>query len=371
MPYTNKQTNIGWKGVAQKLRSMIETGELRPGAKLPSEVELIGQFGVSKMTIHRALRELAAEGVIRRVERVGSFVTDPSVPKTRTVGLFLPASDGFLEVKYLSGVQEVLGASCQIVLFGTENDPVLEAECLRQAAGQVDGILILPTCHPRVTQRLEQIHAGGCPVVCIDRLPVGSSLPGVCSDNYRATKTGLTQLMESGHRRIAYFGLFAMEMSSLHDRYRAYRDFVSEFGLGDPEELARFIEPRPYSEAYVGLRLFEDAVYRLLDEAESVTAAVCANEFYLNDLLEVTQGLPDRLKERFEIVSFYDWPHLTQPAIRTHAIRQDAREIGKRAAALLLAALDGEPESPDRIEVPSTFVPAVRSRRAIEDRRER
>lgn len=371
MSYTRKQTSKGWKDVAQALRLKIESGELKPGGKLASENDLIETFGVSKMTIHRALRELAAEGVIRRVERVGSFVTDPNVPKTRTIGLFLPASDGFLEIKYLSGIQEALGANYQVVLYGTENDPVLEAECLRQAVGQVDGILILPTCHKRVIQRLEQIHAGGCPVVCIDRAPVGSSLPSVCSDNYRVTKTGLTHLWESGHRRIAYFGLFAMEMSSLSDRYRAYRDFLDEFGLGDHEELSRFIEPRPYSEAYVGLRLFEDAVYHLLDETEPVTGIVCANEFYLNDLLEVTQGLPDRVRDRLEIVSFYDWPHLTQPAIRTHVIRQDAREVGMRAAALLMEALDGAAPSSDRVEVPATFVPAPRPRRPISDRRDR
>lgn len=47
-----------------------------PGHRLPSEHELVGQFGVSRMTAHRALRELADEGRIVRVAGVGSFVAE-------------------------------------------------------------------------------------------------------------------------------------------------------------------------------------------------------------------------------------------------------------------------------------------------------
>ena len=52
----------------------IATGEWVPGQKLPSEIELVVGLGVSRMTIHRALRELAAEGQLKRVMGVGTFV---------------------------------------------------------------------------------------------------------------------------------------------------------------------------------------------------------------------------------------------------------------------------------------------------------
>lgn len=44
-----------------------------PGSRMPSESELVAQFGVSRMTVGRALRELQAEGLITRVQGVGSF----------------------------------------------------------------------------------------------------------------------------------------------------------------------------------------------------------------------------------------------------------------------------------------------------------
>ncbi|KZS00566.1 Uncharacterized protein APZ42_003094, partial [Daphnia magna] len=44
------------------------------GDLLPSEAELVQTFGVSRMTVNRALRELHQEGLIERVQGVGTFV---------------------------------------------------------------------------------------------------------------------------------------------------------------------------------------------------------------------------------------------------------------------------------------------------------
>ena len=44
-----------------------------PGAVMPSEAELVAQFGVSRMTVTRALRELQSEGLVNRLQGVGTF----------------------------------------------------------------------------------------------------------------------------------------------------------------------------------------------------------------------------------------------------------------------------------------------------------
>lgn len=54
----------------------IQAGAWRAGDRLPSESELVLQFGMSRMTVNRALRELAEQGRIVRVAGVGSFVAE-------------------------------------------------------------------------------------------------------------------------------------------------------------------------------------------------------------------------------------------------------------------------------------------------------
>ena len=54
----------------------ISAGELRPRDRVPSENELVGATGVSRMTANRALRELNDEGYVERIAGVGTFVSD-------------------------------------------------------------------------------------------------------------------------------------------------------------------------------------------------------------------------------------------------------------------------------------------------------
>jgi GntR family transcriptional regulator, histidine utilization repressor len=56
------------------VRQHIATGEWKPGDPVPSEAALIHQFGISRMTVNRALRELAAEGLVTRVQGSGTRV---------------------------------------------------------------------------------------------------------------------------------------------------------------------------------------------------------------------------------------------------------------------------------------------------------
>ncbi|CAI9119241.1 histidine utilization repressor [Brytella acorum] len=56
----------------------IETGEWGVGHRLPSESELVEILGVSRMTVHRALRELTVDGVVTRAQGVGTFVAEPA-----------------------------------------------------------------------------------------------------------------------------------------------------------------------------------------------------------------------------------------------------------------------------------------------------
>ena len=59
--------------VKQHLKQGLAQGRWKPGALMPSEAELVALFGVSRMTVNRALRELQAEGLVERVQGVGTF----------------------------------------------------------------------------------------------------------------------------------------------------------------------------------------------------------------------------------------------------------------------------------------------------------
>lgn len=62
--------------VKDHISRKIQDGTWPPGHRLPSEHELVAQFGMARMTVNRALRELVEQGRIVRVAGVGSFVAE-------------------------------------------------------------------------------------------------------------------------------------------------------------------------------------------------------------------------------------------------------------------------------------------------------
>jgi GntR family transcriptional regulator len=73
------------------LHDEIVRGALDPGDPLPSEQSMCDQFGVSRITVRRALADLADAGLIERKHGVGSFVLDhpPSVGQRDVGGSYL------------------------------------------------------------------------------------------------------------------------------------------------------------------------------------------------------------------------------------------------------------------------------------------
>lgn len=59
--------------IKQWLKDELARGRWPPGAAMPSDAELVAQFGVSRMTVTRALNELRSEGLVERVQGVGTF----------------------------------------------------------------------------------------------------------------------------------------------------------------------------------------------------------------------------------------------------------------------------------------------------------
>lgn len=63
-----------WGQVHRDIRRRIDVGEFAPGSRIPSEAELVARYGVSRVTVRRAIEALGSDGYVHSRRGSGTFV---------------------------------------------------------------------------------------------------------------------------------------------------------------------------------------------------------------------------------------------------------------------------------------------------------
>jgi GntR family transcriptional regulator len=76
---------VMYRRIADDLRGKIESGELAPGNQLPTENDLMKQYGASRNTIREAIKMLVTPGLVETRAGQGTFVTESPNPVVSTL----------------------------------------------------------------------------------------------------------------------------------------------------------------------------------------------------------------------------------------------------------------------------------------------
>jgi GntR family histidine utilization transcriptional repressor len=157
--------------VKQHLKDGLAAGTWPAGALMPSEAVLVAQFGVSRMTVNRALKELQAEGLVERSQGVGTFAA-----RLHRVSVTLQLRD----------VQEEIQAR------GHRHHAVVHTRRAEKAGAALAAQLGLAR-GARVFHTLIVHHENGVPLQCEDRYVNPACSPGYLDADF--TRTTPTQVL--------------------------------------------------------------------------------------------------------------------------------------------------------------------------------
>lgn len=86
MNFISRESDIPlYKQICDDIIQKINNRELKPGDRIPSEIELAATYNVSRMTVRQALNDMLRERVLLRRRGYGTFVAEkwwrePSIP---------------------------------------------------------------------------------------------------------------------------------------------------------------------------------------------------------------------------------------------------------------------------------------------------
>jgi DNA-binding LacI/PurR family transcriptional regulator len=339
-----------YQTVLDELNRDIMTSRYAAGQKFPSEAALIKRFGVSRITVVRAVRELQQRGLIDRVAGSGTYVRNASrhsregllfgliIPNLGETEIFEPICQAIAASPDANG-HALLWAHADARTASKEEQTLqLCQQCIGRS---VSGVFFAPLeFSPRgaeVNQRImRMLKAANIPVVLLDRRPDDttkgerSDLVGI--DNHRAGYLATEHLLSLGAKRVAFLR-YDNQAPTVKMRLRGYRDAISVWtGTAAHDHVFAATAEGPLE---------------LRAAALESDAFVCANDRIAGRLMHFLLGRGMRIPQDVRIAGIDDVNYAALLPVPLTTIRQPCRDIGEAALRVMLERLD-RPKMPAR-----------------------
>lgn len=250
--------------------------------------------------------------------------------RSYALGLLVPDIRNPFFVDVMSGAERVATSAGYALLLSEQQAATIDAQLETMRSRLIDGVIIDAVG----AASLSADALANLNVVLIDE-PPSERWPGVASDALGAGKLAAEHLLALGHRQIAFVGP-ATDIHAARMRERGFVQALRAAGVGlDSTCLRR----GPATTA--GGRAAMRALLALRGELRP-TAVFCGNDLLAVGALKECGSSGVRVPDDLSIVGCDDieLARLVTPELTTIAV--PARELGARAARLLLATIEGK-----------------------------
>lgn len=345
------------RDISRQLRADIAAGRYAAGARLPSEPQMVKQFGVSRPTVGRALLDLQNEGLIERRAGSGTYVKRgapaQAASSTKQLGLLIPGLDTTEIFQLICGELASLARAHEYsLLWGGSTHPRQDTDaslehaeelCQQFIERKVSGVFFAPyelmPEQEQANRRLAvSLRQAGIPVVLIDRdlvpFPNRSDFDLVGLDNMAGGYLLAEHLIKLGCHRLRFVSR-PRSAPTVDARIAGVREALVRHRLeanpgwlhtGDPTD-AKFV--------------------RKLMAGKQADAFICANDDTAAILMRSLEASGVKVPRDVRVVGFDDAKYATLVSPPLTTIHQPCRDIAVIAFRAMLERM-AEPTLPAR-----------------------
>lgn len=341
-------------------------GRIVVGDKLPSENELSIRFSVSRPQVRLALARLTHEGKVGTVRGKGSFRLEPGKIRNRDLAVVLPRLDAYIYPELVVAAGEAIRKRGYQALFDCSNGEVkTEKEILsRLIERKPAGLLMSPVqLEPgKATASLDllhQIHSQGTDIVLIDNTLGSTAFSSIVLDDFGAGRRAAEYLLAAGHSPAV---CWRINHAPYHERARGFLSVLSEtramqplltgplwksvsvqepsIHIGGPEALLDGINKNSTQTPVIDLT---DAFSLLFRSKKRPTAFFCADDDLALLMRDAAKAASLRIPDDVSFIGYDDSPLAKLPEFSLSSFAYPSRMLGKRAAELLIDAIEAGP----------------------------
>ena len=308
--------------------------------------DIARELGVSVATVSRALSDSPSISRKRRQE-IQQFAREhnyfPNViaeqlrhsrrNPSRAIGVIVPEIVHYYFSSILDGIESEASARGYHLIVAKSHESY-EREiliCEEMLKNKVCGIIVSQAKDTERYDHFERLDAAGVPLVFYDRICPALNASRVVVDDYKGTMNAVSHLIETGCKRIAYFGT-SMNMVIGKNRFNGYRDALYQNGMQLDETLVRICDNRADAERIT------PAMMRMENPPDAFFAV---NDETAIGILSVVKRLGYVVPTEVSICGFTNGFRATvcDPMLTT--VEQRGTQVGKEAADILIGLVEG------------------------------
>jgi LacI family transcriptional regulator len=270
--------------------------------------------------------------------------------RTHVLGALLPCVTFSYFSEIVRGAEEVASrAGYVLTLMHTDEDVEVERKRLEVLLSyEVDGMLIIPA-HVRSHARpLRQLQEDEVPFVLVDKTIPGLHTNFVGTDDREGARQAVEHLISLGHRRIAHIR-GPEEASSAQERLRGYQEAMDAASLE--------IQPSLFGGDGWDESAGREAARRLLSAYPRTTAIFSCTDMAAWGVYDVLREQRTAIPDEMSVVGYADLQESARLSPPLTTVHQPAREVGRRAARLLIDAVENpNPHQHAAVRLPTELV---------------
>jgi LacI family transcriptional regulator/LacI family repressor for deo operon, udp, cdd, tsx, nupC, and nupG len=316
--------------------------------------DIARELGISVATVSRALKDSPriSEERRRMIQQyarehnfypnvIGAALRHSRVASSKVIGVIVPEFTHYYFSSVLTGIEEAAIARGYYIMVALSNEQYeREARiCEMFHRQKVCGVIVSQAKDTQSYEHFQKLIDSGIPMVFYDRICTGVNASRVVVDDYMGAFNAVTYLIETGCRRIAFYGA-PMQLEISKNRFNGYKDALLKRGLKFDEHLMRICDNRQDAEL-ITPELFDGDYY-----PDSFFAV---NDDTAIGILYTVKRMGLRVPEDISICGFTNGQRAVACDPMLTTVEQRGKRVGEEAAEILIDKVEGH--SPlDKVE---------------------
>ena len=308
--------------------------------------DIAREFNTSVATVSRALKDsprISEEKrrAIQEYAREHNFspnmlaesLRNSRLMQPKIIGVIVPELSHYYFSTVLAGIEEEARARDYRIMVAQSNEKY-EREvkiCQSFYENRVCGIIVSQAKDTTKYDHFNQLLENGVPLVFYDRICTGVNADRVVVDDYQGAYNAVTHLIETGCKRIAFYGS-PMTLEISKNRYNGYKDALKRHGIEPDDSLMRFCDNRSDAEIVTP---------EILEREDRPDAFFAVNDDTAIGIMYAAKRLGFKVPDDISICGFTNGQRAISCDPMLTTVEQRGKRVGEEAADILIGHVEG------------------------------